>query len=1112
MTSVLLRHHVPVPDDVSLAAVDVPVQGVDREDRDWYRDAIIYQLHIKAFKDSDNDGIGDFRGLLSQLDYIQQLGVTAIWLLPFYPSPLRDDGYDISDYTSVHPAYGNLDDFKQFLDAAHERGIRVITELVINHTSDTHAWFQRARSAPPGSPERDMYVWSDTEDRYQGTRIIFLDTETSNWTWDPVAKAYFWHRFYSHQPDLNYNSPLVFDEVVRAMHFWLEMGVDGLRLDAVPYLCEREGTNNENLPETHEILKRIRAEIEAKYPDRMLLAEANQWPEDTRPYFGEGDECHMAFHFPLMPRMYMALAQEDRHPITDILRQTPEVPEGCQWALFLRNHDELTLEMVTAEERDYLWRTYAVDPRARINLGIRRRLATLMENDRRKIELMNVLLMSMPGTPVIYYGDEIGMGDNFYLGDRDGVRTPMQWSLDRNAGFSRADPQRLYLPVLMDPIYGYQSVNVEGQQGHVSSLLNWMRRLISVRRRHRAFGRGSLEFLYPSNRRILAFMRECEDERLLCVVNLSRSAQAVELDLGQYRGMVPIELTAGASFPPIGATPYVLTLPAYGYYWFALADAAALPRWHSPTPEPLPELITLVMGGDFPSLLAGRELGYLERNLLRAYLPLQRWFGAKNERIQKITLDPLAALDGGGLEHLLTTVTVAFEGGTEQVYALPLLINWASHSELTPTQRAFSLAKVRRGARVGMLLDAATEDVFFAALADRLRKGVTVATDKGKLMFSPSPLLKALEPSDAVKVLHIEQSNAAAVVGDTTLLKVYRRLEDGVQPEIEMSRFLTEQADFSHAPKFLGVVEHVTDDSRTTLAGAFQFVYNQGDAWHVLTEAIERMLEDTGLDSESSELPAQAFPLDIAALIGQRTAEMHVALATPTDNADFAAEALETADIERWISDSEAEVDRTFETLENARTKEIPQGSRDCIDLLQSHREEIKTLLRVNRRLTPSGQKIRHHGDFHLGQVLVVQDDIMIVDFEGEPTRTLAERRRKTSPLRDLAGMLRSLDYAAWAALDKVISRGAAHPDVIRQLAFQWRDRAVNDCTAAYIQAAAPHAFHPDDEDTAQGLLNIFLVRKAMYEVRYEIGSRPDWLSIPVRGLIGLLDRFGGQR
>lgn len=1111
MTSVLLRHHVPIPSDVTLSAVEPTPQEIDRSDREWYKDAIIYQLHIKAFKDSDNDGIGDFRGLLSQLDYIHQLGVTAIWLLPFYPSPLRDDGYDISDYTSVHPSYGTLEDFKLFVDAAHERGIRVITELVINHTSDTHEWFQRARRAPVGSPEREMYVWSDTEDRYQGTRIIFIDSETSNWTWDPVAKAYFWHRFYSHQPDLNFDSPLVFQEVVRAMRFWLELGVDGLRLDAVPYLCEREGTNNENLPETHEVLKRIRSEIEARYPDRMLLAEANQWPEDTRPYFGDGDECHMAFHFPLMPRMYMGLAQEDRHPITDILRQTPEVPDGCQWALFLRNHDELTLEMVTDEERDYLWKTYASDPRARINLGIRRRLATLMENDRRKIELMNVLLMSMPGTPVIYYGDEIGMGDNYYLGDRDGVRTPMQWSLDRNGGFSRADPQRLYLPVLMDPIYGYQAVNVEGQQGHVSSLLNWMRRLISVRKRHRAFGRGSLDFLYPSNRRILAFLREYEGERLLCVMNLSRSAQAVELDLMPYRGMVPVELAAGTSFPPIGQTPYVLTLPSYGYYWFVLADASELPRWHVPTPEPLPELVTLVISENLRSLVTGREASYLERNLLKAYLPRQRWFGAKDQQIERIVLEPLAVLEGGGTEQMLITLQVKFTSGAQQSYTLPLLVNWNNHGGLTTSQRAFSLAKVRRGARVGTLMDGATEEAFFVALAENLRRGRVLPTEGGEIVFSPSPLFHDMDVTGAVRVLHIEQSNASAIVGDAVLLKVYRRIEEGLQPEIEISRFLTEEAGFPHVPKFLGVMEQVTKEGRTALAGAFEFVHNQGDAWYVVTDALERMLEECALGNVACELPDLAFPLDLGTVIGRRTAEMHVALATPTDNQDFAAEPVEAEDIERWIADSLAEAERAFEALDAARKGDLPQSSRECIELLQSHRDQIKDLLDGYRRLKPSGQKIRHHGDFHLGQVLIVQDDLMIVDFEGEPTRTLAERRRKTSPLRDLAGMLRSLDYAAWAALDKVVARGGTAPDQVRQLAFLWRDRAVSDCIAAYTETAAAHAYHPDDEEAARGLLNVFLLRKALYEVRYEVGSRPDWLSIPVRGIANLLNEFGGS-
>jgi maltose alpha-D-glucosyltransferase/alpha-amylase len=512
-----------------------PVVG---DDPLWYKDAVIYQLHIKSFFDADNDGVGDFKGLLQKLDYVAELGVTAIWLLPFYPSPRRDDGYDIADYGAVHPDYGTLDDVKRFIAAAHERGLRVITELVINHTSDQHPWFQRARLAPPGSPERDLYVWSDDDTKYAGTRIIFVDTEKSNWTWDDAAGAYYWHRFYSHQPDLNFDNPAVLEEVLNIMRFWLDLGIDGLRLDAVPYLVEREGTNNENLAETHAILKQIRAAMDVHAPGKMLLAEANQWPEDAQVYFGDGDECHMSFHFPLMPRMYMAIAREDRFPITDIMRQTPDIPENCQWAIFLRNHDELTLEMVTDSERDYLWETYARDRRARINLGIRRRLAPLLERDRRRIELMNGLLLSMPGTPVIYYGDEIGMGDNIHLGDRDGVRTPMQWSYDRNGGFSRADPASLVLPAIMDPLYGFQALNVEAQESDRHSLLNWMRRMLAVRKSHPAFGRGTLKFLYPGNRKVFAYLRELTGEKsetVLCVCNLSRTAQAVELDLSALR-------------------------------------------------------------------------------------------------------------------------------------------------------------------------------------------------------------------------------------------------------------------------------------------------------------------------------------------------------------------------------------------------------------------------------------------------------------------------------------------------------------------------------------------------------------------------------------------------
>ncbi len=536
----------------------------------WYKDAIIYEVPVKSYCDGNGDGIGDFQGLQGKLDHLQTLGVTCLWLLPFFPSPLKDDGYDIADYVNVHPSYGTLDDFKRFLDAAHQRQLQVVVELVLNHTSDQHPWFQRARSAALGTPERDYYVWSDTDQRYGDARIIFVDAERSNWTWDPEARAYYWHRFFHHQPDLNYDNPAVVREMVGVLDFWLDLGVDGFRLDAVPYLVERDGTSCENLDATHAIIKAIRQHLDARGPGRLLLAEANQPPAEVRTYFGDGDECHMAYHFPLMPRIFMGLHLEDRKPIVDVMEHTPQIPPTCQWALFLRNHDELTLEMVTDDERDYMYLAYSLDPQARLNLGIRRRLAPLVGNSRRRIELLNALLFSFPGTPILYYGDEIGMGDNLYLGDRNGVRTPMQWTSDRNAGFSRADPERLYSPIIMDAVYGYQGVNVEAQESDNASLLHWMRNMIRLRRLFKVFGRGAIEFLQPENLKVLAYVRRFDEDVILCVANLSRSAQPAELDLQAFVGSVPVEMLGYTEFPPITAAPYFLTLGPYGFYWFEL--------------------------------------------------------------------------------------------------------------------------------------------------------------------------------------------------------------------------------------------------------------------------------------------------------------------------------------------------------------------------------------------------------------------------------------------------------------------------------------------------------------------------------------------------------------
>ncbi|HLO75978.1 MAG TPA: maltose alpha-D-glucosyltransferase, partial [Magnetospirillum sp.] len=780
-------------------------------DQLWYRDAIFYQLHVKAFFDADNDGMGDFRGLTHKLDYIQALGVDTLWLLPFYPSPLKDDGYDIADYRAIHPSYGSLRDFRTFVREAHARGLKVVTELVVNHTSDQHPWFQRARAAARGSLARDYYVWSDDNTRYGGTRIIFTDTEKSNWAWDEAAGQFYWHRFFSHQPDLNFDNPRVVREIISVMRFWLDMGVDGMRLDAVPYLCEREGTNNENLPETHGVLKHLRRALDESHPGRMFLAEANQWPEDVLPYFGGGDECHMAFHFPLMPRMYMAIAREDRHPITDIMRQTPDIPDNCQWAIFLRNHDELTLEMVTDRERDYLWATYAADRRARINVGIRRRLAPLMENDRRKIELLNSLLFSMPGTPIIYYGDEIGMGDNIFLGDRNGVRTPMQWSEDRNGGFSRADPACLFLPAIQDPVYGFEAVNVEAQARSPSSLLNWMKRMISVRRGRKCFGRGSLKFLYPSNRKILAFLRAYEDETVLCVCNLSRAAQGVELNLGAFRGRVPVELTGQSTFPPIGELPYFLTMPGYGFYWFLLSAETEPPAWHVDLPGAMSELVTIVMREGFSSLLTGVGRRVLEHDVLPPYLQLRRWFADRDVGMEAAELLRWALLSTSRGEWLITQVGVRRADGNLSTYLLPMAQGWGAGGEEAShaAPGGYTLARLRTGPRVGALCDGFCDDDFLLAMLEVMRARAVLPGPEGALVGHATGALDRMELPEApdIQRIGVEQSNNSAIIGEAMVLKLIRRPHAGPNPEVEMGRYLTETSPFANTPPLLGWLE-----------------------------------------------------------------------------------------------------------------------------------------------------------------------------------------------------------------------------------------------------------------------------------------------------------------
>ncbi|PTE20517.1 maltose alpha-D-glucosyltransferase [Cereibacter changlensis JA139] len=1076
---------------------------IDRSQSDWYKDAVIYQLHIKAFMDANGDGIGDFAGLMQRLDYVQALGVTAIWLLPFYPSPLRDDGYDISDYRAVNPSYGTMRDFKAFVAEAHKRGLRVITELVINHTSDQHPWFQKARRAKPGSAARDWYVWSDTDQKFPETRIIFLDTEKSNWTWDPVAGAYYWHRFYSHQPDLNFDNPRVLEEVLRVMRMWLEMGVDGLRLDAIPYLVEREGTNNENLPETHDVLKKIRADLDAHFPDRMLLAEANQWPEDTRPYFGDGDECHMGFHFPLMPRMYMALAQADRHPITDIIRQTPEIPENCQWGIFLRNHDELTLEMVTAEERDYLWQTYAEDARARINLGIRRRLAPLMKNDRRKIELLNQMLMSLPGTPILYYGDEIGMGDNYYLGDRDGVRTPMQWSADRNGGFSRANPQQLYLPTILDPVYGHQAVNVEAQTGDQSSLLNWMRRLITVRKQHPAFGRGLMTLLYPRNRKVLAYLRQHEGTTILCVANLSDSAQAAELDLGRFRGLVPVELTGRSAFPPVGDLPYMLTLPPYGFFWFALSDQEHLPSWHQAIPEILPEFITLTTrDGSVQTAVMGRERSQLEGDVLPAWLPLQRWFTSKDETVGQVGLTPLGTLG----EHSLMTLD-ATVGEDRQRYFLPLSALWGD-DQLRPgaPKLSYTLAKIRRGPKMGALIDAAYDERLAGTMLDAMRDGKAM----GEVRFETTEALQELTEPGEPRYLGAEQSNISIAFSDKVILKLYRRLRAGEQPDVEVARFLTEVAGYEHTPRFLGLASHGEGAEETTLAAAFAFVTNRGDAWRGIFDALVRDLgeHEAWTDSEAAEPQPQPdafpFPLSIGSLLGQRTAELHRAFAVETDDPAFKTEPLTAEHLTQWVQQTVTEAEALVTSLKT-QLPGLPEAILPLAEAVIAARDPLVERVRRVAGFEPSGSLSRIHGDYHLGQVLLAQNDVAIIDFEGEPKRGLEERRAKSSPLRDVAGMLRSFDYAAESALLRHVESFGPASERAAARAEAWRVAASAEFLDAWRKTAEGADNLPQDPALTDALLDLFLLQKAIYEAGYELGMRPAWLGIPLQGLLDLL-------
>ena len=1067
---------------------------------DWYRDAVIYEVHVRAYSDSNGDGIGDFTGLTSRLDYLQQLGVTAIWLLPFYPSPLRDDGYDIADYYDVHPSYGTIDDFRHFLDEAHARGMYVITELVINHTSDQHPWFQRARRSEPGTEEREFYVWNDTPDRYSQVRIIFQDTETSNWAWDPVANQHYWHRFFSHQPDLNWDNPAVREAVVQVLDYWLDMGVDGLRLDAIPYLHEREGTNGENLPETHDELRRLRTHIDEKYGDRMLLAEANQWPEDAVAYFGDGDECHMSFHFPLMPRLYLALERESRLPIIDILEQTPPIPENAQWAIFLRNHDELTLEMVSEEERDFMWRTYAPDRRARLNLGIRRRLAPLLENDRRRLELLMSLLLSLPGTPVLYYGDEIGMGDNVFLNDRDGVRTPMQWSSDRNAGFSSANPQSLYLPVVVDPLYHYETVNVAAEHANPNSLLWWVRRMIRRRRRHPVFGRGTLRILEPANDKVLTYIREGEDETILVVANLSRHAQFVELDLGQYVGARPIELLGHTEFPLIGELPYLLTLSPYGYYWFALRNAD----------EEQSNDATFRVSGPIDELFSS---DHPFANHLAQHAERQVWYSDRGrKRLSASTFDAIPiSSDAGSVIGWILLLEIEFITGPEQRYVMPVRLDDGEQGEL-PT--AAKIATIDRAEGSSSLVDALYDPEFCTALYSAITSGREMLGRTGAVWSSASaPEAETTEITTRPRLHETAQGESFVQFGPDLTLKLFRNVEPGTHPDLELRRYLTDRTSFDNLSPVYGALEY---ESR----GTFTLGVLQGNldpeltAWSLFRDLCVGYLDEVG-DTRPPEPTAQNSwlvdqtrtdkdnsvaldkALEYVTSLGEMTADFHHALSTQTEEPELRPEPI-TALYQRSLYQSlRAGIRQELGTIRNlapAVSGEVRAG----LDKILAGESDMLSLLARVRELAPSGQRTRIHGNYALDELRLIEGEFFILDLSGDHTRPMSERRLKAPPLRDVAEMLRSLHYASLAAAGSV-DESFAHAE-------RWYRMVGERFVQTYVEATAGSALLPTEAASIDALLAAFELSKAMREVSWELLNRPAWITAALRGALRMIE------
>lgn len=1047
--------------------------------------------------------MGDFRGLTEKLDYLQDLGITAIWILPFYPSPLKDDGYDIANYEDVHPQYGTLGDFKHFLNEAHRRNLKVITELVINHTSDQHPWFQRARKAPKGSVERDFYVWNDDPDKYKDARIIFQDFEASNWTWDREASSYYWHRFYSHQPDLNFENPQVHKELLRVLDFWLKMGVDGVRLDAIPYLYEEEGTICENLPQTHTFLKKLRAYLDANYQDRMFLAEANQWPEDAANYFGEGNECHMAFHFPVMPRLFMGTHLEDSLPIIEIMGQTPNIPNNCQWALFLRNHDELTLEMVTDEERDYMFRVYAHDPKARVNLGIRRRLAPLLKNDRRKIELMNTLLFSLIGTPVLYYGDELGMGDNIYLGDRNGVRTPMQWSSDRNAGFSRANPQALYLPPIIDPEYHYETVNVEAQSGNPHSLLWWTKQLISLRKRFKAFGYGTTEFLIPENRKVLVFFREYEDELILIVSNLSRFAQYVELDLSKHSGSYLIELFSGQRFPQIGELPYFLTLGPYGYYWFALEKE---PQKFRVRGGIIGKIDEMNVRQDRKVIFDHPHRKPFEMALYR-YLSKKPWFAPLLTSVDRTRLhiEDLFLLSG----IYVAILQITFTDGVMKRY--PFLLDFAE--ECDPEQAVLKVQNLSDESRNCFLKDLGESTAISRLFAELIHKGKKVRGEHG---YIRGISLQKESASFTEPAVACREEKSILFPFKEGVLKVFTEIEEGMNLDVEMRLFLMTKTNFRNFLPLFGYLEY-TNHTVVALAEEIAYYQVKFSAEERAIESAERFL--LAIKTKESIPPPmvswislcdQALPEEIhlmlesyledAHLLGKTTAEFHLSMDGHSEP-DFS-----TLPFSRFYQRSLYQTIRKKIVEAMGRLHAMHyQGE------ILSHRDALLEKMQILAQKKIHTQRLRYHGHFKLANLFYTGKDFLISNFEGNPHYTYSERRYKRSPLIDVASMLFSYLETALLATQRVHMRGEMSDvphEKLKEGALSWAIWIGSSFVRSYFRHLDETTFLPEKREECDFLLLLYLIEICMEEIIIEGRSGENKVECALTMLAHILPLF----